>query len=459
MFTLVSRLVLYSDLSHDSILADMARIYREWQTSPELNVCTRADLLTQTNAVVKRLLDISTTYGFDSDLWCDYLAFELLTCENSFSLSMEGRDSIGSGTVNDLAQSDFGIFFDLLHWDFRPLEEALQTNILSTLRNYHAIKKQKRNYYANISAKVRKLSAGLSEATDANAIFSLVLRAYSSFGVGLFGLNGAFRISRGQNYVEQDSYVQNSPNKNLLHFVPINNASSVRLNNLTGYELQKEQLIANTEAFVKGFPANNVLLYGDAGTGKSTSVKALIDLYYDRGLRMIEIYKYQFRELSLVIEAIKHRNYHFIIFIDDLSFEENEVEYKFLKAVIEGGVESRPENVLIYATSNRRHLIHETWSDRDDIELDGDIHRSDTVEEKLSLAGRFGVTINYSSPTPDLFHQIVLELAVRELPAHAYVEENLLKLADRWGIRHGGISGRTAQQFIDHLAGVGPRAN
>ena len=164
---------------------------------------------------------------------------------------------------------------------------------------------------------------------------------------------------------------------------------------------------------------------------------------------MIEIYKHQFRALSAIISAVKKRNYRFIIYIDDLSFEENEVEYKFLKAVIEGGVETRPENVLIYATSNRRHLIREVWSDRNDMEHDGDVHRSDTMEEKLSLAERFGVSINYSNPTPSEFKTIVRTLAARE--GLKVDEQTLLLEANRFELRHGGISGRAARQFIDYM--------
>jgi hypothetical protein len=235
---------------------------------------------------------------------------------------------------------------------------------------------------------------------------------------------------------------------------PINNIENVSLSDMVGYEIQKQQLIENTTAFISGRAANNVLLYGDSGTGKSTSVKALINDYFDSGLRMIEIYKHQFRDLSAVIGQIKKRNYRFIIYIDDLSFEEHEIEYKFLKAVIEGGVETRPDNVLIYATSNRRHLIKETWNDKNDMEHIGDLHRSDTIEEKLSLASRFGVAINYSAPSRQQYHQIVRTLAAKEnLPLS---DEELIAGANTWEIRHGGISGRTAQQYINHLAGRRP---
>ena len=189
----------------------------------------------------------------------------------------------------------------------------------------------------------------------------------------------------------------------------------------------------------------------ETSTGKP---KAVLNEYYDQGLRMIEIYKHQFRDLSAVIAAVKNRNYRFIIYLDDLSFEEHEIEYKFLKAVIEGGVETRPENVLIYATSNRRHLIRETWGDRADMKHDPDqeIHRSDTIEEKLSLSARFGVTINFSSPDRELFYSIVRTLAERE--GIDIDEETLRREANRWELRHGGISGRTAKQFVDHLAGT-----
>ena len=219
--------------------------------------------------------------------------------------------------------------------------------------------KREKNYYRSVSEKVQGLSAALAQAKDEEEIFDLVTAFYKAYGVGMFGLNRAFRIRSGEEGVS---------------FLPINNTDKVLLSDMVGYDIQKQALVANTEAFLAGRPANNVLLYGDAGTGKSSCVKALINEYYDSGLRMIEIYKHQFRDLSAVIAAIKGRNYRFIIYIDDLSFEESEMEYKFLKAVIEGGVETRPDNILIYATSHRRHLVQETWKDRDDMETRGDIH-------------------------------------------------------------------------------------
>ncbi len=432
MYTATSKLLLYSNLGKDSILLQLAEIYRDWKE----NRCSKADLVHRVFVQVKAILDLSTQYGFNTNLWQNYLTFVLLTNENSFSLTAE-RVGAGNGSVNHFALSDFRIFRQLFHFDFSELEQDLGIDCFSVLTDYHALVKQEKNYYRSVSEKVQALSLQLSEAADEQAFFDLVTEFYRAYGVGMFGLNRAFRIRGTEQGVE---------------FLPINNTDKTMLSDMIGYELQKQQLVDNTEAFVRGLPANNVLLYGDAGTGKSTSVKALINEYYDSGLRMIEIYKHQFHDLSHVISSIKGRNYRFIIYIDDLSFEENEVEYKFLKAIIEGGVETRPDNILIYATSNRRHLVKETWSDREDMQHSDDVHHSDTMEEKLSLAARFGVAINYSAPNRQLFHDIVSGLAKRQLRTDLS-EEELLQMANKWELRHGGVSGRTAQQFISYLAG------
>ena len=226
----------------------------------------------------------------------------------------------------------------------------------------------------------------------------------------------------------------------------------VVLDDLVGYEIQKKKLLDNTVAFVEGRKANNVLLYGDSGTGKSTSIKAIVNEFYDQGLRMIEIYKHQFKDLSNIIAMIKNRNYRFIIYMDDLSFEEFEIEYKYLKAVIEGGLEKKPDNILIYATSNRRHLVREKSSDKLEIMDDDDLHSSDTVQEKLSLVYRFGVRIYYGAPSKKEFQTIVKALAERN--GITMPEDELLQEANKWELSHGGLTGRTAQQFIDHLLGV-----
>ena len=433
MYRETSNLLLYSDLGENAILTNLANVFRDFHEK----TADKPSLIRRIYAEIKRLLDLATKYGFDKNLWQNYLTFLLITNENSFSLTAE-RVGAREGSVNHFAKNDFRIFRNLFHFDFTEIEKELGIDCFTTLTNYVSISKSEKNYYKSVSEKVQSLSEQLADATNENEFFKLVTDFYRAYGVGMFGLNRAFRIQNLGSGVE---------------FLPINNTDKVMLSDMVGYEIQKKALVENTEAFLRGIPANNALLYGDAGTGKSSSVKALINEYYDSGLRMIEIYKHQFRDLSEIIATIKNRNYRFIIFIDDLSFEENELEYKFLKAVIEGGVETRPDNILIYATSNRRHLIKETWNDRNDMEFEGELHRSDTMEEKLSLAARFGVTINYSAPNRKLFHDIVKELAKRR-PNIRIDEEELLSLANRWEIRHGGISGRTAQQFINYLAGA-----
>ena len=346
------------------------------------------------------------------------------------------KRAANDGSVNEFAKNDFKVFMNLFNYDFRPIEVALGINCFSLISDYKAIVKKELMYNKNVSEKVQALSLKLETAKDENEFFNYVTDFYKAYGVGMFGLNKAFRVIGGDNGVT---------------FTPINNMDKVMLDDLIGYEIQKKKLVENTEAFVQGRKANNALLFGDSGTGKSTSIKAIVNEYYDQGLRMIEIYKHQFKDLSNVIASIKNRNYKFIIYMDDLSFEEFEIEYKFLKAVIEGGVETKPDNILIYATSNRRHLIKETWNDRNDLESNNGLHRSDTIEEKLSLVNRFGCQISYSKPSQKEFFDIVIGLARKNNVK--MTDEELMAEANKWELSHGGISGRTAQQFINYCLG------
>ncbi len=457
MYKQVSKLIVYRDLEEDSILKRLAAIFEDFDWYKE-NVLgsssafsaskleemkdkkhiSKESLITRIYGEIKRLLDLATDYGFDDNLWHNYLTFVMMTNENSFTLTSE-KVGANDGSVNHFAMNDFNIFKELFDYNFYEIEQELGIDCFSTISNYKAIVKKERMYNYNVSEKVRELSKRLEKCENGEDFFKEVTKFYADYGVGMFGLNKAFRIRNIGDKVD---------------IFPINNTETVMLDDLVGYEIQKKKLIDNTEAFVEGRPANNCLLFGDSGTGKSTCIKAIINEYYDQGLRMIEIYKHQFKDLSTVISMIKNRNYRYIIYMDDLSFEEFEIEYKFLKAVIEGGVETKPDNVLIYATSNRRHLIKETWNDRNDLEHGdgGELHRSDTMQEKLSLVNRFGVTINFSRPNQKEFFHIVTELAARE-PSITLSEEELCAEANKWELSHGGISGRTAQQFINYLAG------
>ncbi|MGI6499857.1 MAG: ATP-binding protein [Anaerostipes sp.] len=430
---IVSKLIMYGAIPEDSILMKLSEIFKEERE----NITSKSELRLRVYQEVKRILEVATEFGFDKNLWHNYLTFLIITNENPFSITCE-KVGANDGSVNYFAKNDFSAFRELFEYDFSHIEKALDTDCFTRISNYKAIGKSELMYNHNVSEKVQVLSEQLEHIANEHDFFECVTNFYKAYGVGMFGLNKAFRLKES--------------NSNDVEIIPINNMDKVMLDDLIGYEIQKKKLVDNTKAFVDGKKANNVLLFGDSGTGKSTSIKAIVNEFYEDGLRMIEIYKHQFKDLSNVISQIKNRNYKFIIYMDDLSFEEFEVEYKFLKAVIEGGVETRPDNILIYATSNRRHLIKETWKDRDDVENTNGIHKSDTMEEKLSLANRFGVTINYSKPSQKEYFHIVIELAKKA--GITMSEEDLRKEANKWELSHGGISGRTAQQFVNYVLGT-----
>jgi hypothetical protein len=313
--------------------------------------------------------------------------------------------------------------------------ERLHVPEFALTMDYEASSLESKVYNTRICARICELAEKFCRDHTPEEMKATLTQFYREYGVGKFGLHKSFRV------VHDEAGV---------HIEPILNIAHVNLNDLVGYEIPKKKLTDNTEAFVAGRKANNCLLFGDAGTGKSSCIKAIANEYYGRGLRIIEVYKHQFQDLNEVISQIKKRNYKFIIYMDDLSFEDFEIEYKYLKAVIEGGLEKRPENVLIYATSNRRHLIRENYSDKEEIRED--MHTGDTVQEKLSLVYRFGVTIYFGAPDKKQFQTIVKTLAERG--GIHMSEDELLAEANKWELSHGGLSGRTAQQFVDYLQGM-----
>ncbi len=356
------------------------------------------------------IVEVAETYGFVGNLWHCYVAYLLACSENSYSLACEMKEGV-SGSIFEIANTDFAIIMEVFKSEI--LDE------FCALKNYTP-----QNPKPN--SVVVTLAKNLAAADNITSFKQVVTEFYGRHGVGKFALQHAF-------YLNNDI------------ITGVMTPDSIRLCDLVGYETPKNKLINNTEAFIDGRPANNCLLFGSAGTGKSSSVKAILNEYHPKGLRLIELYKHQLKELGRVISEIKGRNYKFIIYMDDLSFEEFEVEYKYLKAVIEGSVEKKPDNVLIYATSNRRHLIREEFSDRDSL------HGSETVQEKISLSARFGEMIFFDSPDKKQYNNIVKQLAKRE--GLNIGDEELYLLANRWEMSHTGKSGRTARQFIDHLLG------
>ena len=418
----INELVIYRNLEHQELFEEMACLmgYASREEKPDAFHCGG------------RLVELAVNYGFEGNLWHCFLAFCLANNENAYTTTCEITGAAG-GSLDELAREDFGIFKALFDYDILKLEPSGMWRQLSA---YRPAGKGSRVFNKRIRDRIVNLAVQLEESGDVEEFQSHVTEFYREFGVGKFGLNKAFRI------VEKDE-------GQTVLIDPIINVEHVYFKDIVGYELQKQKLIENTEAFVEGREANNVLLFGDAGTGKSSSVKAVLNEYYSRGLRIIEVYKHQFKAMSDVLDQIKDRNYKFIIYMDDLSFEDYELEYKYLKAILEGGLGKRPDNVLIYATSNRRHLIREKFSDKR--ELDDELHNNDTVQEKLSLASRFGVTIYFGSPDKRQFETIVKALADRchlDMP-----EDELYREANKWELSHGGLSGRTASQFITHLLG------
>ena len=427
----LGELIIYRNLENSEVLENIAELSRKakgCKTFDELSIL-KSDLF----AAVHSLVDLANTYGFEKNLWQNYLTLLLVNSENAFSRACEIK-GIENGTLLQMAMHDFLIFRELFSYDFSDLEKVADRSVFEMILSYHSIEGCGNAFNKRIRNCICQLSKNLAQSKSIGEFSKHIIDFYRHFGVGKLGLHKAFRVDRSEKGVE---------------IVPIANIAHVNLDDLVGYESAKQQLIENTEAFLQGKRANNCLLFGDAGTGKSSSIKAILNKYYENGLRIIEIYKHQFRDLNDVIAQIKNRNYRFIIYMDDLSFEDFEVEYKYLKAVIEGGLEKKPQNVLIYATSNRRHLIEENFSDRSG--WSDNIHKTDTVQEKLSLSARFGVTIYFGSPDKKQFQNIVKVLAERQginIP-----HERLMAEANRWELNHGGLSGRTAQQFVDHLAG------
>lgn len=228
--------------------------------------------------------------------------------------------------------------------------------------------------------------------------------------------------------------------------IPVKYPDPQRLSQMSGYESERQKVIDNTMALLQGKPCNNVLLYGDAGSGKSSTIKAIVNEYWDNGLRLIEIKKNQLYSLADVIEKLAENPLKFIVFIDDLSFSSNDSDFGALKAILEGGVAGKTENIAIYATSNRRNLVKENFSDRNG----DDIHLQDTIQEIMSLSARFGLKITFSKPDKDLYLSIVENLSLQY--NISIDKDELFKSAEAFALRNGGRSPRTAKQFIEYLA-------
>jgi predicted AAA+ superfamily ATPase len=354
------------------------------------------------------------------DAWQSHLVERILEGEHPFSLAAE------KGRLNPL-------LLEQARRDLRTLQTLFDLDAKTLIRAVEEATPETSGLWAPLSYTVRDASSRrawavrLADAEDWGELVETLAEYYALHGAWPFGRYRAFRWKKGglRGVVRPDP---------------------VRLEALIGYEKEREPLLRNTERLLAGLPSHHALLYGLPGTGKSSTVKAILNEYADKGLRLVELAKEDLKELPMVLEALRDRGLRLILFVDDLSFEEHEIEYKSLKALLEGSVEEPPENVRLYATSNRRNLIRERFSERDETD---DVHARDTMQEKLSLAARFGLRLTFPAPDQKRYLEIVAGL-VRErgikIPEGELRERAILW--DRW---HAGRSGRTARQFVDEL--------
>lgn len=348
--------------------------------------------------------------------WKDYLLNRILLSENAFTqqahesfipdelIHAVRRDARILQEVYQLGCTQFAEVLDLIPWR----DHLIQVDSRSRYQEFERIQKR------------------LEVSEDWAGEFIELLSFYRKFGTGRFAEYSAFRWQNGK-------------------LNAIATPDPVRLDALVGYESQRDQLLRNTEFLLAGLPALHILLYGSRGSGKSSLVKSLLGKY--ENLRLIEVAKSELRDLPAIVEGLRNLPQKFVIFVDDLSFEEDDDAYKALKVVLEGNLTARPQNVVVYATSNRRHLIREFFDDRPRPRDADEIHNWDTVQEKLSFSDRFGLTLTFEPADQPTYLKIVHHLAEQA----GISVDDLEFRALQWATRHNGRSGRTARQFVDFL--------
>ena len=414
----IAALVLYR-----GVLADEAgNLYQQLLRGIVRNPLDRLSLTDLFSRLVRRLLlDRRLPLGIDP--WAYHLADRVFFDENPFSLEAEARPwGEIPAALRRQAEAELSLLGEVAGFGLGRLAELL------------GVGRALAEGFGGSTPHDEDLRGRLARSADWADFLPELAEHYVRNGVGPFGRYRAFRWQRREGRGQ---------------LVPVACPDPVRLSDLVGYGPQKAAVIANTERLLAGLPAQNVLLYGDRGTGKSSLVKALVNEFGDRGLRLIELGRDELRDYPEVLAVVRGRPQKFILMVDDLSFEEHETYYKELKSVLEGGLEVRPDNVVVYATSNRRHLVREYFSDRDGA-VDGEVHRRDTMEEKLSLSDRFGLRVVFVAPDQERYLAIVRAVARQHGIA---VDAALERQALAWAGRHNGLSGRTARQFVVSLLG------
>jgi predicted AAA+ superfamily ATPase len=415
MATKIKSLTVYRDVLTDSVISDLLDIFQANDSS--------ARLIIYGKLYANLLKAHEENIYYTDNAWKNHLLNLIIWADNPGSRQAAIKGNELSESWRRVLKHDLEILELLFNIEIE-LSEITDLKHLGWDGLYLKNNQNSKHHPATL-----ELIELLLTLKDWSKITDVLFEHYKKLGVGLFGKYHALYW-----------------NGNHQSICGVYNPDDVRFNNLFGYENERQQVMENTLMFLNGHPANNVLLYGDRGTGKSSTVKALVNEYSDLGLRVVELRKTELQDFSILIRKLSNLPYKFIVFLDDLSFEEHEIEYKALKAALEGGLEARPDNILLYATSNRRHLIRESFTQRED-----DIHKRDTVEEKMSLADRFGLQIAFQAPDQELFLHIVRKLAAQKNLAIDLLK--LEKMAIQWEMRHSGRSGRVAKQFIDYLLG------
>jgi len=428
----LERIILFETIRDDEVAARLAELLHDTTTDSNLIKATREAFYSTQRVLLNNLGSGKISGNYLQDHICRLIA----ESENVFSrMSEDGVfKDLDSGisaadlkktltpeaeTVILLAANEISLISEVYRFDFEIFHKVTDDYDIAAVPVSNASKLSNRELIHKALTRDDSLAAAVT-----------LSDFYHSYGSGVFQAASALTA--------EDSGL-----------VPVPNIDDISVHDLIGYESQKRMLSDNLEILLSGLPANNMLLYGDSGTGKSSTVKALLNKYASNGLKMISVAKNKLDLLPGILEQIANRGMKFIIFIDDLSFEENEHEYKAFKSIIEGRVAPRPRNAVFIVTSNRKNIVKEVWRDREDQD---DVRRRDNIQEKRSLADRFGITLVFSAPDKTEYLEIVRGIAKKS--GLSMPDEELVNEALKWEIRHGGRSGRAARQFVDYMVGI-----